>query len=103
MDETKFIWMDGKLVPWKDAKVHVLVHSLHYGAAVFEGIRCYETPKGPAIFKLKEHIDRLYYSAETLKMKTQFSKGEFVNAVIETCRKNDFKAGYIRPICFFGY
>lgn len=103
MDETKFIWMDGKFVPWKDAKIHVLSHSLHYGAAVFEGIRCYETAKGPAIFRLKEHIDRLYYSAETLKMNIPFSEEDFIDAVLETCRKNEFKAGYIRPICFFGY
>ncbi len=103
MEETEFIWMDGKLVPWKKAKIHVLAHTLHYGAGVFEGIRCYETAQGPAVFKLKEHIDRLYYSAGTLKMKIPFSKEEFTEAVKETIRKNSLKAGYIRPICFFGY
>ncbi len=103
MDETEFIWMDGKLVPWKEAKVHVLTHTLHYGAGVFEGIRCYETGKGPAVFRLKEHIDRLYYSAGTLKMKIPYSKEEFIKAVKETIKVNKLKAGYIRPICFFGY
>ncbi len=103
MEETKFIWMDGKLVPWKDAKVHVLVHTLHYGAGVFEGVRFYETDKGPAVFRLKEHIDRLFYSADTLKMKLPYSKGEFIEAVKGTIKKNNISSGYIRPICFFGY
>ncbi|MDP7180189.1 MAG: branched-chain amino acid transaminase [Candidatus Woesearchaeota archaeon] len=103
MKETKLIWMDGKLVPWKDANVHVLTHTLHYGAGVFEGIRCYETDKGAAIFKLNEHIDRLFYSAESVDMKIPFSNKEIVKATIQTVKENDLKAGYIRPICFFGY
>ena len=103
MDETKFIWMDGKLVNWKDAKVHVLTHTLHYGAGVFEGIRFYETEKGAAVFRLKEHIDRMYYSAGTFNMKIPYSKEDFIEAVKETVRANGLKAGYIRPICFFGY
>jgi len=103
MEETEFIWMDGKFVKWKDAKVHVLVHTLHYGAGVFEGIRCYETEQGAAVFRLKDHIDRLFYSAGTLKMKIPYSKEEFIEAVRETVRKNNVKSAYIRPICFFGY
>ena len=103
MDETKFIWMDGKLVKWKDAKVHVLTHTLHYGAGAFEGIRFYETENGSAVFRLKEHIDRLYYSAGTFNMKIPYSKEDFIEAVKETVRANGLKAGYIRPICFFGY
>lgn len=103
MDETKFIWMDGKLVPWKEAKIHVLTHTLHYGAGVFEGIRCYETDKGPAVFRLKEHIDRMYYSAEVLKLKIPYSKDEFINAVKETIKANELRACYIRPIVYFGY
>jgi len=103
MKETEFIWMDGKFVKWKDAKIHVLVHTLHYGAGVFEGIRCYETEQGAAVFRLKEHIDRLYHSAGTLKMKIPYPKDEFIEAVKETVRKNNVKAAYIRPICFFGY
>lgn len=103
MEETEFIWMDGKLVPWKEAKIHVLTHTLHYGAGAFEGIRFYKTEKGPAVFRLKEHIDRLYYSANTLKMKIPFSKEKFIKAVKETIKVNKVSAGYIRPICFFGY
>jgi len=103
MKETEFIWMDGKFVKWKDAKIHVLVHTLHYGAGVFEGIRCYETEQGAAVFRLKEHTDRLYHSAGTLKMKIPYPKDEFIEAVKETVRKNNVKAAYIRPICFFGY
>ena len=103
MEPTEFIWMDGKLVPWKDAKIHVVSHTLHYGDGVFEGIRCYETAKGTAIFKLKEHIDRLYYSAKTLKMKIPFSKEEFMNAVKETVKANNLKSGYIRPLIIYGY
>ena len=103
MKETEYIWMDGKLVKWKEAKIHVLVHTLHYGAGVFEGIRCYETDKGTAVFKLKEHIDRLYYSAEKLNMKIPYTQEEFIEAIKETVKKNNLKAGYIRPICFFGY
>ena len=103
MEETKFIWMDGKFVAWKDAKIHVLTHTLHYGAGVFEGIRFYKTDKGPAIFRLKDHIERMYRSADCIKMKIPFSKEDFIKAVIETVKKNKVDAGYIRPICFFGY
>ena len=103
MEETEFIWMDGKLVPWKDAKIHVVSHTLHYGDGVFEGIRCYETEQGPAIFKLKEHIDRLYYSADCLNMKIKFSKEEIINAVKETVKANNLKSGYIRPLIIYGY
>ena len=103
MEETKFIWMDGKLVPWKEAKVHVLVHTLHYGAGVFEGIRFYETEKGPAVFRLKEHIDRLYYSADTLQMKVPYSREELIKVIKETIKINEIKSGYIRPLFIFGY
>ncbi len=103
MEPTEFIWMDGKLVPWEDAKIHVISHTLHYGAGVFEGIRCYETDKGPAIFRLKEHIDRLYYSASKIKMQVPFSKEEFTKAIIETTKANKMKSGYIRPLIFYGY
>lgn len=95
--------MDGELVPWKEAKIHVLTHTLHYGAGVFEGIRFYPTDKGPAVFRLKEHIDRLYSSAETIKMQIPLSKEEFASAVKETVGQNEIDSGYIRPICFFGY
>ena len=103
MDETEYIWMDGKLVKWKEAKIHVLTHTFHYGGGAFEGIRFYKTGKGIAIFRLKEHIDRLYYSASKLKMEVPYSKEELIKAVKETVKVNKIEEGYIRPICYFGY
>ena len=103
MDETEQIWMDGKLVKWNEAKVHVLCHTLHYGAGVFEGIRFYETDKGPAVFRLKDHTDRLFRSAEAFEMEIPFSKEEINKATLETIKVNKVNAGYIRPIIFFGY
>jgi branched-chain amino acid aminotransferase len=103
MESTKFIWIDGKFVQWDEAKIHVLTHSLHYGAGVFEGIRFYSTKKGPAIFRLDEHIQRLFYSAKCVEMKIPFSKNELKNAIIELINKNGVKSGYIRPIAYFGY
>lgn len=95
--------MDGKLIHWKDAKVHVLTHSLHYGSGVFEGIRYYSTDNGSAVFRLSDHISRLFNSANTINMQIPFSEEEIVAAVIETVRINEIKSGYIRPIAFFGY
>lgn len=103
MLETKYIWMDGKLTHWKDAKVHVLTHSLHYGSGVFEGIRYYSTDNGSAVFRLSDHISRLFNSANTINMRIPFSEEEIVAAVIETVGINEIKSGYIRPIAFFGY
>lgn len=103
MEETKYIWMDGKLVDWKDAKIHLLSHTLHYGMGVFEGIRFYKTSKGPAVFRLKEHIDRLFNGAATCFMNVPFSKQEIIDAVIETVSKNEVDSGYIRPIIYYGY
>ena len=84
MNETEFIWMDGKLVPWKEAKVHVLTHTLHYGLGVFEGIRFYKTDKGPAVFRLKDHTKRLFDGAKTSFMKVPFTEDEINKAVLET-------------------
>jgi len=95
--------MDGALVKWKDAKIHVLTHSLHYGLGVFEGIRFYKTDKGPAVFRLKEHIERLFKGAKTIFMKVPFTQEQIIEAVKETIRKNKIGAGYIRPIFFYGY
>ena len=103
MKETKFIWMNGENVPWEDAKVHVLTHSLHYGSAVFEGIRFYETDDGPAIFRLKEHTARFFYSAGTINLRIPFSEDEISAAIIETVKVNEINTGYIRPLAFFGY
>jgi branched-chain amino acid aminotransferase len=100
---TKFIWMDGKLVPWRDANVHVLTHTLHYGLGVFEGIRCYETLKGPAVFRLKDHMKRLENSAKLVGMKLPYSHNKLVEAVKQTIKANDIKECYIRPIAFYGY
>ena len=102
VDKSEKIWLDGKLIDWDDAKVHVLSHALHYGSAIFEGIKAYETPKGTAIFRLKEHVDRLYDSAHVLCMKIPFSKQEFFNAIKETVKINNLKSCYIRPLVFLG-
>ncbi len=97
------IWMDGRLIPWDDAKIPILTHSLHYGLAVFEGIRCYLCHDGKsAIFRLKEHIDRLFDSAQIGDLKIPYSKREISEACKETLRVNQLKEGYIRPIVFIG-
>jgi branched-chain amino acid aminotransferase len=97
------IWMDGMLVDWDAAQVHVLTHALHYGSGVFEGIRCYETPDGPAVFRLVEHMERFDRSARMLLMDLGYSVEETVEAVKETIRANRLKSCYIRPIAFRGY
>jgi branched-chain amino acid aminotransferase len=97
------IWMDGKLVPWDEAKVHVLTHTLHYGLGAFEGIRCYRCQDGKsAIFRLKEHIDRFFDSAQIGELRIPFSKKEISEACKETLRANQLKEGYIRPLVFIG-
>lgn len=101
--EVDYIWMNGEFVPWKDARVHVLTHALHYGSGVFEGIRAYKTSKGTAVFRLKEHIDRLFESAHIYKMPIPYSREEIIEAVKETIRKNGLDSCYIRPIVFRGY
>lgn len=101
--KTEKIWMDGKFVDWDRATVHVLTHSLHYGLGVFEGIRCYETKKGPAIFRLDEHIDRLFGSAHIFLMDIPYTKKEIRDAIIGTVRINKIKECYIRPLAFIGY
>lgn len=99
----KFIWMDGVLVPWDEAKVHVLTHSLHYGSGVFEGIRAYETKRGPAVFRLTDHIERLYESSKIHLIDVPFSPEELVDAVKETIRANELESCYIRPLVYRGY
>lgn len=97
------IWYNGIFVDWKDAKVHVLSHGLHYGSGVFEGIRCYSTDNGSFIFRLKEHVDRLYSSASAYRMEIPYTKEEIGEAIKETVRENRLDACYIRPLAFFGY
>ncbi len=103
VEKTEKIWMDGEFIDWEDAKVHILTHTLHYGLGVFEGIRCYETPEGPAIFRLGEHVDRLFDSAKIFLIEIPFTKEEISNAIIETVRVNKMRACYIRPIVYIGY
>ncbi len=103
MQETDKIWMNGELVDWADAKVHVGVHGLHYGSGVFEGIRCYDTPKGPAVFRLGDHMQRLHNSARLLYMQLPFSVDELRDACNEVVAANGLPECYIRPIAFYGY
>ncbi len=98
LKETSKIWMDGKFVDWKDANVHVLTHTLHYGLGVFEGIRCYKRGDGSVIFRLKEHVDRLFSSAHICQMKIPFTSEEIQEAIKETVRINKLEECYIRPI-----
>jgi branched-chain amino acid aminotransferase len=103
VQETAKIWMNGELVDWADAKVHVGSHGLHYGSGVFEGIRCYETEKGPAVFRLTEHVKRLENSARLLQMDLPFSVEELRRACLELVQANELPECYLRPICFYGY
>jgi len=101
--ESKLIWMDGELVPWSEAKVHVLTHSLHYGLGVFEGIRAYETKTGPAVFRLTPHIERLFDSAKIYMLDIPFTVEEIIQATKDTVRENGLNSCYIRPIVYLGY
>jgi branched-chain amino acid aminotransferase len=102
LTESKTIWMDGKLIPWNEANVHVLTHSLHYGLAVFEGIRCYEGSVGSTIFRLHEHVERLFSSAHVSCIEIPFSPKEIEQAICETVKENALKSCYIRPLVFLG-
>ncbi|MFA9441124.1 branched-chain amino acid transaminase [Uliginosibacterium sp. sgz301328] len=101
-DRDGFIWMDGKLVPWREATTHVLTHSLHYGLSVFEGVRAYKTERGTAIFRVKEHTDRLFASAHIYQMKMPFDKEAIIEAQKEVVRANKLESCYLRPIAFYG-
>jgi len=103
MQETEKIWMNGELVDWADAKVHVGVHGLHYGSGVFEGIRCYETADGPAVFRLTEHLVRLHNSGRLLGMEVPYGVDELRSACLELIGANGLPECYLRPICFYGY
>src|SRR5690242_510032 len=101
-DRDGFIWYDGRLVPWRDATTHVLTHSLHYGLAVFEGVRAYKTGFGTAIFRLKEHTERLFNSAQIYLMKIPYTREQIMEAQKEVVRANKLDECYIRPIAFYG-
>jgi branched-chain amino acid aminotransferase len=97
------IWMNGKLVNWNDANVHVLSHVLHYGTGVFEGIRCYETSRGPAVFRLRDHLDRMHRSAKIFLMEMPYSTDEMIEAAHELIRVNGLRSCYVRPVAFRGF
>jgi len=101
-DRDGVIWYDGELVPWREATTHVLTHSLHYGLGVFEGVRAYKTDKGPAIFRMREHTDRLFRSAHIVGIKIPFDKEAINTAMRDVVSKNNLDSAYIRPICFYG-
>ncbi len=103
INKTEKIWMDGKFVNWDDAKIHIMTHTLHYGLGAFEGIRCYNTPKGPAIFKLNEHVKRLFQSAHIFLMEIPFAEDEIKKAIIDMVKANKQKECYIRPLVYIGY
>jgi branched-chain amino acid aminotransferase len=103
IQKTEKIWMDGRFVDWDNANVHILTHTLHYGLGVFEGIRCYDTKKGPAIFRLDEHIERLFSSAHIFLMEIPFSEKEIKDAIIRTVKVNKIRECYIRPLAYIGY
>ena len=97
------VWLDGEFVDFEDARIHVLSHALHYGTGVFEGVRCYDTADGPAIFRWEEHLDRLYDSAKPYDMEIPFEPGELTEATVELIRREGLESCYIRPIAFYGY
>jgi branched-chain amino acid aminotransferase len=100
---TEVIWRDGEFVPWNDAQVHLLAHSVQFGSAVFEGIRCYNTPKGPAVFRLREHLKRMYNSCKIYRMPVKWSMDQVVEATRELVKRNRMDACYIRPMVLRGY
>lgn len=102
-EEVKKIWMNGRLVDFADAKIHVFTHAIHYGSGIFEGIRCYETKQGPAIFRLKEHLRRLYDSCKIYRMEVPITFEEFTKACIEIVRANEFEDCYLRPLVYRGF
>ena len=101
-DQSKWVWRNGTIIPWRDATTHVSSHALHYGSGVFEGMRCYETEDGPAIFRLDEHLDRLYQSAAVHGMPIPYQREELSEAICELIEHNGFKSCYVRPLCYYG-
>jgi branched-chain amino acid aminotransferase len=101
-EQTQWVWMDGEIVEWKDATVHVSSHALHYGTGVFEGIRCYETEDGPAIFRVDAHLKRFYASAEVYGLQIPFAPEDLVEGMCALIQQNGFRSCYIRPICYYG-
>jgi branched-chain amino acid aminotransferase len=103
IEKSEFIWHNGKLIPWDDATLHVMSHVVHYGSSVFEGIRCYAPPAGPAIFRATEHIQRLLDSAKVYRIDVDYTRDQLVKATLETVVSNGTWPCYVRPIIFRGY
>ncbi len=103
MEQSEFIWMNGEFVPWEEAQVHVLTHALHYGTSVFEGVRCYDTEIGPAIFRHQDHVDRLFRSAQAYFMEIPYTAEQVRSATLELIARNKLSSCYIRPIAYRGY
>lgn len=103
LPKSAYIWFNGEFVPWDEAKIHVLSHVLHYGSSVFEGIRAYQTPQGPAVLGLGPHVDRLFNSCKIVEMPLPYSQEEIEGAILETVKRNGHQACYIRPLAFRGY
>jgi len=101
-DRDGVIWLDGEMRPWREANIHVLTHTLHYGMGVFEGVRAYQTKQGTAIFRLDEHTDRLFRSAHILRMPMPYDKNTINQACLDAVRENDLDSAYLRPMCFYG-
>ena len=101
-DRDGVIWVDGEMVPWREAKVHVLTHSLHYGMGVFEGMRAYKTDRGPALFRMPEHVERMFASAHILQMHIPFTQQQIADACVAAIRDNRLEDGYVRPLAFYG-
>jgi len=101
--KSEFIWFDGHFVPWDEARIHVLSHVLHYGSSIFEGLRCYETSRGPAVFCLTQHVRRMFRSCKIYRMKVPYSADQVCQAILDTVAKNDLPSCYIRPLVFRGY
>jgi branched-chain amino acid aminotransferase len=101
--ESSVVWKNGRLIPWKDATIHLASHVIHYGSCLFEGLRAYDTPKGTAIFRLQDHTRRLYHSCKIYRMDVPYTQDEFNRAVVDTVRANKLKACYVRPLVYRGY
>src|SRR5215470_8528368 len=100
-DQTRWVWRNGNLIPWLEANTHVSAHALHYGSGVFEGMRCYQTDEGPAVFRLDAHLDRLFRSAEMYELAIPYSAEQLADATLEVVRTNALENAYLRPIVFF--
>jgi len=101
-DQSKWVWSNGEIVPWVDATTHVSAHGLHYGSGVFEGMRCYETPEGPAVFRLDAHLERLFTSASVYGLEIPFASEQLTDAICDLIQRNEFTSCYVRPLCYFG-